>query len=279
MKKAIDAIKKSASEIEKEMNANSNNENAKAHESIFQKDKEYTNFIENFDSIKKNVSIKLILFFQQLNEISNKEEVIIALLENISDRIISGNNTNINTNPGVRSIKADLDYKKDLIQKSVSTLEEARAQYEALQVKMDRLDNLEETLKKEIKTYKEKTLKSNKDIVEKYDRIEYYKEFYKNEQLRMNDLMKFLERNKDNYNKILTSLIVKNRSRTTQLEDNEAFKSLRELEKKIQENDNYIFSIQNFIESKASENEYSSLMKECMDLQQEINDILVKMTY
>jgi hypothetical protein len=144
---------------------------------------------------------------------------------------------------------------------------------------LDRLDNLEETLKKEIKTYKEKTLKSNNDIIEKYDRIEYYKDFYKNEQIRMNDLIKFLEKNKDNYNKILTQLIVKNRSRTTQLEDNEAYKSMRELEKKIQENDNYIFSIQNFIESKAGENEYSGLMKECMALQQEINDILVKMTY
>jgi len=203
--------------------------------------------------------------------------VIVALLENISERILSGNNSNTNTNPGVRSVKADLEYKKDLIQKSVSTLEEAKAQYEALQVKMDRLDNLEETLKKEIKTYKEKTLKANKDIVDKYDKIDYFKDFYKNDQLRMNDLIKFLERNKENYNKILTSLIVKNRSRTTQLEDNEAFKNLRELEKKIQENDNYIYSIQNFIESKASENEYSGLMKECMSLQQEINDILVKM--
>lgn len=203
--------------------------------------------------------------------------MIVALLENISERILSGNNSNTNTNPGVRSVKADLEYKKDLIQKSVSTLEEAKAQYEALQVKMDRLDNLEETLKKEIKTYKEKTLKANKDIVDKYDKIDYFKDFYKNDQLRMNDLIKFLERNKENYNKILTSLIVKNRSRTTQLEDNEAFKNLRELEKKIQENDNYIYSIQNFIESKASENEYSGLMKECMSLQQEINDILVKM--
>jgi len=174
-------------------------------------------------------------------------------------------------------MKADLDYKKDLIQKSVSTLEEAKAQYDALQVKMDRLENLEETLKKEIKTYKEKTMKANKDIVEKYDRIEYFKDFYKNEQVRMTELMVYLERNTDNYNKILTSLIIKNRSRTTQLEDNEAFKSLRDLEKKIQENDNYIFSIQNFIESKASENEYSGLMKECMALQQEINEILIKM--
>jgi hypothetical protein len=212
-----------------------------------------------------------------LNEISNKEEVIVALLENVSERILTGNNSNTNVNPGVRSVKADLEYKKDLIQKSVSTLEEAKAQYEALQVKMDRLDNLEETLKKEIKNYKEKTLKANNDIIDKYDRIDYFKDFYKNDQIRMNDLIKFLERNKENYNKILTSLIVKNRSRTTQLEDNEAYKVLRELEKKIQENDNYIYSIQNFIESKASENEYSGLMKECMALQQEINDILVKM--
>ncbi len=212
-----------------------------------------------------------------MNEISNKEEVIVALLENVSERILTGNNSNTNVNPGVRSVKADLEYKKDLIQKSVSTLEEAKAQYEALQVKMDRLDNLEETLKKEIKNYKEKTLKANNDIIDKYDRIDYFKDFYKNDQIRMNDLIKFLERNKENYNKILTSLIVKNRSRTTQLEDNEAYKVLRELEKKIQENDNYIYSIQNFIESKASENEYSGLMKECMALQQEINDILVKM--
>ena len=202
-----------------------------------------------------------------------------ALLENISERILSGTSSNTNSNPNVRSMKADLDYKKDLIQKSVSTLDEAKAQYDALAVKMDRLENLEETLKKEIKTYKEKTLKANKDIVEKYDRIDYYKDFYKNEQIRMTELMVYLERNSENYNKILTSLIVKNRSKTTQLEDNEAFKSLRDLEKKIQENDNYIFSIQNFIESKASENEYSGLMKECMVLQQEINDVLVKMTY
>ena len=94
--------------------------------------------------------------------------MIVALLENISERILSGNNSNTNVNPGIRSVKADLEYKKDLIQKSVSTLEEAKAQYEALQVKVDRLDNLEETLKKEIKTYKEKTLKANKDIVDKY---------------------------------------------------------------------------------------------------------------
>lgn len=60
MKRIIETHKKAVADIEKEMkNTSSNNENAKAHESIFQKDKEYSNFIENFDEFKKNVLYEL----------------------------------------------------------------------------------------------------------------------------------------------------------------------------------------------------------------------------
>ena len=45
------------------MKNNSNNENAKAHDSIFQKDKEYSNFIDNFDEIKKNVFLFFLIYF------------------------------------------------------------------------------------------------------------------------------------------------------------------------------------------------------------------------
>lgn len=55
LKKVIDSYKKSVSEIEKEMKSNTQNDNVKAHDSISQKDKEYSNFIENFPEIKKNV--------------------------------------------------------------------------------------------------------------------------------------------------------------------------------------------------------------------------------
>jgi hypothetical protein len=57
MKKIVDSYKKSIAEVEKEMKSSSNNENAKAHDSIFQKDKEYSNFIDNFEEIKKNVNL------------------------------------------------------------------------------------------------------------------------------------------------------------------------------------------------------------------------------
>jgi chromosome segregation ATPase len=203
-----------------------------------------------------------------------KEEMIVALLQNISERI---NNKTLNTNPSAStSLKGDLDFKKDLIKKSVSTLEEAKAQYEALSVKMDRLGTLDETLKKEIKSYKEKLEKCNKDMHEKYERIDFQKEFLKSEEKRMNELFPYLEKNKENYNKLLTSLILKTRSKSTNLEDLDTYKKLRELEKKIQENENYIFSLQSYIDSKAMENDFSHLLKEVMDLQRDINEELIK---
>lgn len=203
-----------------------------------------------------------------------KEEMIVALLQNISERI---NNKTLNSNPvASTSLKGDIDFKKDLIKKSVSTLEEAKAQYDALSVKMERLGTLDETLKKEIKSYKEKLEKCNKDILDKFDRIDSYKENLKLEEKRMTELTSFLEKNKDNYNKLLTTLILKARSKSTNLEELETYKKLRELEKKIQENENYIFSLQSYIDSKATEVDFSHLLKEVMELQRQINEELIK---
>lgn len=192
-------------------------------------------------------------------------------MENISEKVAAGESL-----PSGLSFKSDIEFKKDLIKKSASTLEEAKAQYDILQVKMERLDTLEETLKKEIKSYHDKLDRANTEIVEKYDRIDYQKEYYKKEKERMNELLEFLEQNRENYNKLLTSLTIKNRTKTKQLEEKETFKKLREQEKKMQENYNYIFSLQSFVDSKSNENDFSELMKECLDLQQEINEDLIK---
>jgi intraflagellar transport protein 74 len=59
IKKVIDSYKKSITELEKEFENNTNVsvENSKAQDSIMQKDREYSKFIENFDEIKRGVSL------------------------------------------------------------------------------------------------------------------------------------------------------------------------------------------------------------------------------
>ena len=118
-KKIIESHKKSIIELEREMKSNINNDNTKAVDSISQKDKEYSAFIENYDSIKRN----------HYKEIQAKEEVVVALLENISEKINSGQSPLENSGAG---IKDKIREKKDMIEKSVNTLEEAKAKYEEL---------------------------------------------------------------------------------------------------------------------------------------------------
>jgi len=72
---------------------------------------------------------------------------------------------------------------------------------------MKRLDSLEETLKNEITNFREKIDKARADINEKFDRIDYMKEHYKGEQKKMHGLLDFLQKNKENYNKLVKFIL------------------------------------------------------------------------
>ena len=261
-KKLIEANKKAIIEIEKEMKSQQSSDNTKAVDSIAEKDKEISAFIENHDNIKRN----------HYKEIRAKEEVVLALLKNISEKI------NLGEKPleGGTGIKERIREKKDMIEKSENTLEEAKAKYEELVIKLERLDKLDETLKKDIENYKEKLLRINNDISKKFDKVEEQKEFLKRDADRKKKLLVILNQNKENYSKLLTSLTLKNRTKNTQLEDNDIYKRLHELEVKMQQNENTIYSLQSYIDSKANENQYGNLLKECMELQQKINEELLK---
>ena len=259
-KKLIEANKKAIIEIEKEMKSQQSSDNTKAVDSIAEKDKEISAFIENHDNIKRN----------HYKEIRAKEEVVLALLQNISEKI------NLGEKPleGGTGIKDRIREKKDMIEKSENTLEEAKAKYEELVIKLERLDKLDETLKKDIENYKEKLLRINNDISKKFDKVEEQKEFLKRDADRKKKLLVILNQNRENYSKLLTSLTLKNRTKNTQLEDNDIYKRLHELEVKMQSNENTIYSLQSYIDSKSNENQYGNLLKECMELQQKINEEL-----
>jgi len=243
-----------------------NTESTKTQDSILAKNKEYTDFIENFEENKKG----------KLKELDNKEELIVALLENISEKILS--KTNMPSKDQYKGLMANLDHKKKLLGNTVSTLEEAKIQYDNLQLKMKRIDTLEENLKKEIALMNDKLTNMKSDISEKFDKVEVEKENYKNEQKKYLEMVKYLEKVKNSYNKLLTPLNLKANAKSTQLNDLDHFGKLRDMEKKMQENDTVIHGISNYIESKSSEADISHVTKECLDIQNDINQELIKKT-
>ena len=89
---------------------------------------------------------------------------------------------------------------------------------------------MDDTLKKDIENYKEKLLRINNDITNKFDKVEEQKQFLKRDTEWKKNLLVVLNQNKDNYNKLLISLTLKNRTKNAQLEDNDIYKRLHELE-------------------------------------------------
>jgi chromosome segregation ATPase len=206
-----------------------------------------------------------------LKELDQKEEIIYAFLEAQTVKLQGGKKQG-------GEVKSELEYKKNLVKKSASTLDEAKVQYDNLLVKTKRLGDLESTLKEETKNYQEKIERSKMEITDKFDRVDFQRTFYKNENSKMQELLGFLEKNKNSYKTLLESTKYKAKSKSSQLEDLETYKRLHEMEKKMQENENYIYSLITYIDSKEKESDYSQIMQECLDVQQEINSEIIKRT-
>jgi len=113
-------------------------------------------------------------------------------------------------------------------------------------------------------------------MTDKFDRVDFQKSFYKNEMSKMQELLVFLEKNKNSYKTLLESTKFKAKSKQAQLEELETYKRLREMEKKMQENENFIYSLETYIDSKEKESDYSHLLNECLQLQQDINAEIIK---
>lgn len=190
----------------------------------------------------------------------------------------SHSNKLTNRSSGPNEVRSELEFKKNQVKKSLSTLEEAKSQYENLQVKAKRMGDLEPNLKSEIKNFQEKIERCKQEMSDKFDRVDFQKNYYNNETSKMKDLLIFLEKNKNSYKTLLEATKYKAKSKQTQLDEMENYKKLREMEKKMQENENYIHSLVTYIDSKEKESDYNQIMKECMDLQQEINSELIKRT-
>lgn len=138
---------------------------------------------------------------QAINQLKNREELIVMLLENLSETV--GSKSSMPNKNEYNELKDKIDRKKEIIDKSSATLEEAKSQYEDLQKKIGRLDNLEEMLLKEIKNNEEAIFESQNDISEKFERIEYQKEHFIKSEENMQTLIDYLKKNKDSFAKLV----------------------------------------------------------------------------
>lgn len=262
VKKAIENYKRQIEEMEADLREQGTDENIKKYEILYQKDQEMTQFIEAFEPAKQT----------EMAQTKSLQENIVALLESSSEYL--ERRDNLPSYNQVQEMKQEYDLKTGLIRNDAMTAERLKVEYEKVREDLEKMKNLDVKLVEEIRGMNEKLGQMQEELRGKLNSVESMKANAEADIARSRLLIESLQGKKEALVQIHRSLSMKESAKVSQLAENKYHKELQELEQKMSMNEQNIFSLRSFIESKSSEANYEPMSAECRSLLVEINAVL-----
>lgn len=206
---------------------------------------------------------------EELQQIETLEKTIAALLEHMSKNI--NRQTNLPSQTDVKEIKDDLNYKKGLVENAETTYARLKVELEQRNNDLEKINNLDVKITKEMKTVTEKLDGMQGDMENKFTNVDQIKSEYDQEKTRLINLKKKLQCIQDGLANQITFHSMKHDKKKNQILQNELYNVLNDLEKKVIGNETNIFSCRQFIDAKGAESNYQVSLNECMNVVSEMN--------
>ncbi len=267
IKKLIDSYQKQMKEIESELEENkAESVDKKKYDILMERDKEYTDFIENFETIKAH----------ETEPVAALEKRIQDLLETMSRNLIKMEKVPVPSAEVTKQTEDDINYRKKLVENEANTFEVLKKEVEERANQLKRMQNVEENIEKNAKILKDKMETMQSEMDTKYSHIGEMLAKSEAEKKRLTTLRAYYAAHKDALKEQVTFASIKVEAKKNQLAENETHKSLVELEKKVAESEGSVYGIKQFIESKKYETNYANTMAECLALVNAINNENIK---
>ncbi len=264
VKKLLESYQKQMKEIESELEENkADSVDKKKYEILQERDKEYTDYINNFETLKS----------QELEQVAQLEKKVSDQLEMMSRNIRKMERAP--TKEEAEKTEKDKDFRTNLVKSEEETYAILQNEVAERGNQMKRMENVEENIEKGAKQYRDKMDTMQKEIDTKYSHIGELVAKYEAEKRRLTTLRTYYMAHKDALKEQVTFASMKADAKKSQLADNETHKGLAELERKIAENESSIVSVRQFIESKKYETNYTNTMADCMSLMGGINNAVI----
>lgn len=270
--KRIREVRKMQENYEKQIRevANTDNDDKNAeqdkqkYEILYQRDKEMSEFIDNFESMRNN----------ELNQIRGLEGNIVKLLEEASR--IQMTNTDLPSVEEFEKMKTDQAIKENQLGMAQETLIRVQQEYEQRLEELRRLDTLEESIPRQVNNLKEKMQNMQDEISNKFNNIgqaRNEKERRKQKLMKdREDLSNLRPKLKEELNTVSYDYELKKQKMSL----HEQYGVITDLEKKISQSENALYSMKQFIQSKTVDMDYQHLKNECVNLMLEVNSVLIK---
>jgi intraflagellar transport protein 74 len=263
VEKAIANYKKQIQDLDQELKSSSDTSNVQKYELFYEKDKEMTAFIDSFENTKK----------AEMGMIKTCEDNITALLEKIAK--LNDRRENLPTQTQVKDWESEYQFKVDKTSDSAVTLERLKAQLAERQLDLDKTKELHIRIPQQLTRTNEEIAKKENEIATKYNNVDKMKQeaqqIIKSLQAKKDSMIL----KKDSFVHQLRILTTKFDTKKQQMEDNKIAKELKDLEQKISFNEQNIFGLRSYIESKGVETNYQGLVQDCKEYMDTINSILL----
>uniref|UniRef100_A0A2C9LAM1 Intraflagellar transport protein 74 homolog n=1 Tax=Biomphalaria glabrata TaxID=6526 RepID=A0A2C9LAM1_BIOGL len=208
---------------------------------------------------------------EEANKISKIEQAIITLLETMSRNM--GRFTHLPTPKELMSMKADLQFKEDERQKSERTTIGLASEREKLQHDLQKMEQFEEKLNEELLVLREKVTEMEKEL-EVYSDLDKLKTKSEAKKQKLMDDRIILQKRRDNFKELIQALTVRYEGLKAQLNENETYTQLMNLEKKWQHQEQNNFSMKEFISQRTMDCDFGKTSKQVYRIMDDFNAML-----
>ncbi|XP_041356943.1 intraflagellar transport protein 74 homolog [Gigantopelta aegis] len=239
LQERIEQMQEEIRQLDMDIEENQGERNQKYKE-LKKREENMDEFLNTFDSMKSQ-------YFQKLTE---NEETIVSALEHMSRNM--GRFSHLPTPKELAGMKEDLVFKEDEMKKSETTAMGLAGEREKLQQDLSKMQQFEEKLKDELVLLKEKVASMEKDIGV-YGDLHRLKEESEQKRKKLQDDRITLTKRRECFRKIVQQLQSKYEGLKAQLDDNETYTQLANLERKWQHHEQNNFSMKEFIATRTME--------------------------
>lgn len=262
LKEKIENIEEEIRQLDLDIEENQGERNQKYKE-LKKREETIDEFLNNFEESKA----------QEMEKLKLTEQNIVSLLEHTSRNM--SRFTALPTPQELGTMKEDLEFKTGEMKKSEQTTVGLAAESDKLQSDLQKVEQLEEKINTELAMLKEKTATMEKEL-EIYSDLSSLKEEAEKKRRKLMDDRVSLQRRRDTFKKTMQQLTSKYEGMKAQLNENETFVQLGNLEKKWQHHEQNNFVMKEFINTKTMECDYRAISKRVSSVISDFNTILQK---
>jgi intraflagellar transport protein 74 len=232
------------------------------YEILLGKDQEMTAFIEGCDDTKR----------EELAKTREKQENIVAALESISKSLTA--DKSINPQDQANDLEDELKFKNSQLQNAETTQNRLRLELDKRNGELEKIVMLDEKISGELVQLETKTAQHKHEIETKFDHIE---EMRVQKLDQINELQKrkvlLLDR-VEHFKSQINFLKLKTEGKKQLLLEDSVESGLQSQETKLQQFQQNVNHLQAFIAAKQGESDYSQELGTCLDMSEQINQIL-----